>query len=160
MVVLSKSRKEADGDKRRRRGCSTICCCVDLMDLGLTGKLVLVTGSTKGIGKAIAEEFLRNGARTIVNGRSEADVEALVAEFNQKGYSGVAVGLSGDVSNAAGEELAANFVESQGQPLDVLVNNVGIFEVKDFFLNTDEDWDRYFQPAAESPPVASRNPGI
>lgn len=115
------------------------------MDLGLTGKLVLVTGSTKGIGKAIALEFIRNGANTIVNGRSESEVEKLVQEFNQASYPGKAIGLVGDVSTAEGEELVFSRIASLEQPLDVLVNNVGIFDVKDFFAITDEEWERYYQ---------------
>ena len=115
------------------------------MDLGLQGKLVLVTGSTKGIGRCIAEEFMQNGATVIINGRKQADVERVVTSLNEENFLGTAVALAGDLSTAEGEQLAFDFVESQNQPLDVLVNNVGIFEVKDFFENTDADWDRYFQ---------------
>lgn len=114
------------------------------MQLGLENKLVLVTGSTKGIGKCIAEEFLQNGARVIVNGRNQKEVESIVAEFNGS-YDGRALALAGDLSTPDGEDLAFNFVSEQSEPLYALVNNVGIFEVKNFFENTDEDWDRYFQ---------------
>ena len=81
----------------------------------------------------------------IINGRKQADVERVVTSLNEENFLGTAVALAGDLSTAEGEQLAFDFVESQNQPLDVLVNNVGIFEVKDFFENTDADWDRYFQ---------------
>lgn len=115
------------------------------MDLGLTGKLVLVTGSTKGIGKAIALEFIRNGAHTIVNGRSAAEVDRVTEELNQAGLPGKAISLAGDVSSPEGEAQVASFIASLGQPLEVLVNNVGIFDVKDFFAISDEEWERYYQ---------------
>lgn len=115
------------------------------MQFGLEGKLVLVTGSTKGIGRCIAEEFIQNGATVIVNGRNQEDVTRVANELNEKNYSGNAISLAGDLSSAEGEELAFNFVEEQNKPLDVLVNNVGIFSVKNFFENTDADWERYYQ---------------
>jgi len=115
------------------------------MDFGLKGKVVLITGSTKGIGKAIAKAFVLNGAKTIVNGRNPVEVESVVKELNDLNGPGSALGLCGDISSAEGEINAANFIETLGEPLEVLVNNVGVFDVKDFFENTDQDWDRYFQ---------------
>ena len=115
------------------------------MDLELKGKLVFVTGSTKGIGKGIATEFVKSGAIVIVNGRKEEEVEEAVVELNSKGWEGKAMGIACDVSTTSGEQIAAEFISSQPFPLEVLVNNVGIFAVKDFFDISDEEWDHYYQ---------------
>mmetsp|Transcript_9478 Transcript_9478/g.35177 ORF Transcript_9478/g.35177 Transcript_9478/m.35177 type:complete len:321 (-) Transcript_9478:2140-3102(-) len=116
------------------------------MHLGLENKLVLVTGSTKGIGKAIADSFLSEGARTIVNGRSQQEVQTVVTELNAKyPHNGepLAVGIAADLSTPEGRKQLFTQVDLLKQPLEVLVNNVGIFAVKDFFEVTDEEWDRY-----------------
>ena len=115
------------------------------MDLQLNNKLVLVTGSTKGIGKAIAKNFLKYGATTIINGRSSEQVNGVIEEFSKDpSLPGKALPLVIDVSEKGSEINVGEFITSLGQPLEVLVNNVGIFDVKSFFEVPDEGWENYF----------------
>jgi len=109
------------------------------MDLQLTGKLSLVSGSTAGIGYAIAEALAREGARVIVNGRTQAAVDASVAKL--RAATGVAPsGFAGDLADSAtAEELARRHPD-----VEILVNNLGTFEVKAFEEITDADWRRFF----------------
>ncbi|HEU4358110.1 MAG TPA: SDR family NAD(P)-dependent oxidoreductase, partial [Xanthobacteraceae bacterium] len=92
------------------------------MDLKLTDKLALVTGSTAGIGHAIAESLAREGARVIVNGRTPAAVDAAVAEITSATGAEV-LGFAGDLSTAA----AADELGRQYPDVEILVNNLGIF---------------------------------
>ncbi|KAG5182705.1 putative oxidoreductase [Tribonema minus] len=110
---------------------------------GLQDKFVLVTGSTQGIGKATAKAFVAAGAKVIVNGRRQDTVDSTVAELNSAGLAGSAVGVVGDLSTAEGIASLARQVDDIGA-LAVLVSNVGIFEVKDFFAIPDAEWQRYF----------------
>jgi NAD(P)-dependent dehydrogenase (short-subunit alcohol dehydrogenase family) len=110
------------------------------MDLGLTGKLALVTGSTAGIGFAICEALAREGARVIVNGRSKESVDAAVARVNALAPGG-AVGFAGDMASAA---AAADLVR-QFPSVEILVNNLGIFEPETFEEITDDEWKRFFE---------------
>ena len=105
------------------------------MDLQLKDKLAVVTGSTAGIGYAIAEALAREGARVVVNGRTEAAVSEAVAKIGQG-----ALGFAGDLSSA---EQAAALVRKYPD-VDILVNNLGIFEPKPFEQIPDEDWMRFF----------------
>lgn len=111
------------------------------LDLKLSGKLVLVTGSTSGIGKGAAKSFLQEGARVIINGRTEAGVNAVVEELSSMG---TVYGITADVSKAEDCEYLVKKVNKIGD-LDVLVNNTGIFEVKPFLEVTDEEWLNYYQ---------------
>lgn len=105
------------------------------MDLQLKNRLALVSGSTAGIGYAIAEALLREGARVIVNGRTQAAVDAAVAKLGVG-----AIGFAGDLASAAGADALA-----QAHPdIDILVNNLGIFEPKAFEDIPDADWTRFF----------------
>ena len=107
------------------------------MDLQLNGKRALVTGSTAGIGFAIAQSLAREGAAVVVNGRQQAAVDQAVAAIEAPGR---VEGFAGDLSQAdVAERLAKCFPE-----VDILVNNLGIFEVKPFEEITDEDWRRFF----------------
>ncbi len=109
------------------------------MDLKLTGKLALVSGSTAGIGRAIAEALLREGARVIVNGRSEATVRDAVRDLAQAG--GTVLPFAGDLGTAdAADEVARRFPD-----VEILVNNLGIFEPKAFEEIPDGDWLRFFE---------------
>ncbi len=110
------------------------------MDLGLTGKLALVTGSTAGIGYAIAEGLVREGARVVVNGRSRESVDAIASKLNAISPES-AVGFPGDLSTAA----AADEVARRFPSVEILVNNLGIFEPKTFEEITDAEWERFFQ---------------
>jgi NAD(P)-dependent dehydrogenase (short-subunit alcohol dehydrogenase family) len=109
------------------------------MDLQLKGKLALVTGSTAGIGLAIAKTLAREGARVIVNGRQQAAVDSAVATIQQE-TGGTAVGFAGDLSQAAVAEALA----ARHPGVEVLVNNLGIFEPKAFEDIPDADWLRFF----------------
>ncbi len=106
------------------------------MQIDLTGKLAIVTGSTEGIGFAIAKGLADAGATVVVNGRSQAKVDAAVARIG-----GTARGVVADLGDAAGHDalLAA---EPQA---DIVVSNLGIFEPADFFDTKDATWDRHWQ---------------
>jgi NAD(P)-dependent dehydrogenase (short-subunit alcohol dehydrogenase family) len=111
------------------------------MDLKLTDKLALVSGSTKGIGFAIAADLAREGARVIVNGRAEASVAAAVRQLQELVPDAKLVAFAGDLSIAADtESLVRKFPD-----VDILVNNLGIFEPKPFEQIPDEDWRRFFE---------------
>jgi NAD(P)-dependent dehydrogenase (short-subunit alcohol dehydrogenase family) len=110
------------------------------VDLGLKDKLVLVTGSGSGIGKATAKTYLQEGARLIVHGLTEAEVAACVDDLSPLGY---VKGIAADLTNQAGATALADFAIAQGE-VDILINNVGIFSVKPFEDLTDEDWMHYF----------------
>ncbi|MGA9449785.1 MAG: SDR family oxidoreductase [Verrucomicrobiia bacterium] len=112
------------------------------MDLKLTNKLALVTGSTKGIGFAIAVGLAREGARVIVNGRTEKSViDAQIKVHKAVPDAKVLEGHAGDLSDAAtADELVKRF-----PAVDILVNNLGIFEPKSFEDIPDEDWRRFFE---------------
>lgn len=110
------------------------------MDLGLKDKLVLVTGSGSGIGKAAAEVYLAEGARVIVHGLTDDEVAACVGDLSAKGD---VVGKAGDLTKLEDAEALCAYAQGQGD-VDVLVNNVGVFSVKSFAELTDDDWMQYF----------------
>jgi NAD(P)-dependent dehydrogenase (short-subunit alcohol dehydrogenase family) len=109
------------------------------MDLKLTGRLALVSGSTAGIGYAIAATLAREGARVIVNGRTQAAVDAALSSI-RAATGGEAFAFAGDLSDA---DTAARLVERH-PGIEILVNNLGIFEPKPFEEIADEDWQRFF----------------
>ena len=109
------------------------------MDTQLTHKLALVSGSTAGIGYAIAASLAAEGARVIVNGRSQASVDDALSKL--KAVAGSQVhGFVGDLSTAA----AAEELVRQHPDIEILVNNLGIFEPKPFEEIPDADWLRFF----------------
>jgi len=110
-----------------------------IVDLKLTDKLALVSGSTAGIGFAIAQTLAREGARVIVNGRTQAAVDDAVARLAADG--GNALGFAGDLASAA----AAALLVKAFPDVDILVNNLGIFEPKPFEEIPDADWVRFFE---------------
>src|SRR3989454_11980562 len=112
------------------------------MKIDLSGKTALVTGSTSGIGHAIAKSLLAAGADVVINGRAQAKVNAVAAALGKTaGKAGGKVrGVAADVSTAAGcKTLVAALPD-----VDILINNAGIFEPKHFFDIPDEDWSRFF----------------
>jgi NAD(P)-dependent dehydrogenase (short-subunit alcohol dehydrogenase family) len=109
------------------------------MDLQLKGKLALVTGSTAGIGHAIATTLAEEGARVIVNGRTRSAVDQVVTEMKST-TGGEVEGFAGDLATAAAaDELARRY-----PGVEILVNNLGIFEPKPFEDIPDADWMRFF----------------
>jgi NAD(P)-dependent dehydrogenase (short-subunit alcohol dehydrogenase family) len=110
------------------------------MDLKLKDKLALVSGSTAGIGLAIATALAREGTRVIVNGRTQSAVEETVARLAQTTQAQIR-GFAGDLSSASNAERLLR--EFPG--IEILINNLGIFEPKPFAEISDEDWRRYFE---------------
>jgi len=111
------------------------------MNLQLENKLALVSGSTKGIGFAIAVSLAREGARVIVNGRVEKSVAEAAAKIRTAVPAAKLEAFSGDLSDAkTTETLVKKF-----PAVDILVNNLGIFEPKPFDEIPDEDWRRFFE---------------
>lgn len=106
------------------------------MNIDLSGKRAIVTGSTAGIGFAIARGLAESGAEVVVNGRSEGSVEAA-----KKKLGGKTVGIAADLGTAAG---VGRFLAETGDA-DILVNNLGIFEPKPFTEISDEEWLKFFE---------------
>ncbi|MEX0959493.1 MAG: SDR family oxidoreductase [Burkholderiales bacterium] len=110
------------------------------MDLKLHDKTALVSGSTKGIGFAIAQLLAAEGARVIVNGRTEPAVKEALARIRETAPKAEVEGFAGDLAVAAPVvELVRRYPE-----VDILVNNLGIFERKPFEQISDGDWQKYF----------------
>jgi len=110
------------------------------MKIELSGKTALVTGSTAGIGHAVAKGLAATGAEVVVNGRSQSKVDAAVAAIAKAVPGSKVKGVAADVSTAAGcKTLVAALPD-----VDILINNAGIFEPKGFFDIPDEDWSRFF----------------
>jgi NAD(P)-dependent dehydrogenase (short-subunit alcohol dehydrogenase family) len=111
------------------------------MNIDLSGKTALVTGSTAGIGYAIAKGLAASGASVVLNGRKQATVDTAVAKLSGEVEGAKARGIAGDVSTAAGcKALVAALPD-----VDILINNAGIFEPKEFADIPDEDWTRLFE---------------
>jgi NAD(P)-dependent dehydrogenase (short-subunit alcohol dehydrogenase family) len=111
------------------------------MKIDLSGKTALVTGSTAGIGHAIARGLAAAGAHVAVNGRTQAKVDAAVAAIAKAVPGSKVRGVAADVSTADGcKTLVAALPD-----IDILINNAGIFEPKGFFDIPDEDWIRFFE---------------
>ncbi|WP_213772800.1 SDR family oxidoreductase [Bradyrhizobium sp. dw_78] len=111
------------------------------MKIDLSGKTALVTGSTAGIGHAIAKGLAAAGASVVVNGRTQAKVDAAAAAITKAVPGSKVRGIAADVSTGAGcDSLVAALPE-----VDILINNAGIFEPKAFTEIPDEDWSRFFE---------------
>ncbi|HBU82184.1 MAG TPA: KR domain-containing protein [Paenibacillus sp.] len=111
------------------------------MDMGLHGKKALVTGSTKGIGKAIAIELAKEGVDVLINGRNDEDVERTVNE------------IKSDYPTTSPQKATADLVD-KGQrealfekypQIDILVNNMGVYEIMSYDDVDDEVWEKYFR---------------
>jgi len=111
------------------------------MDLGLDGKMALVTGSTAGIGFATARALAAEGARVTVNGRTEERVRKALGTLKAELPGAAVDGVAADLGSADG----CRTMTGQLPEVDVLVNNLGIFEPKPFEQIPDEDWLRFFE---------------
>jgi NAD(P)-dependent dehydrogenase (short-subunit alcohol dehydrogenase family) len=111
------------------------------MDLGLKGKTTVVTGSTAGIGFAIAAAFAAEGAKVIINGRTQARVTTALENIRRRIKVADVRGIPADLGTAQG---VAAFLQ-QAPEADILVNNLGIFEIKPFQEIPDSDWLRFFE---------------
>jgi NAD(P)-dependent dehydrogenase (short-subunit alcohol dehydrogenase family) len=110
------------------------------MNLGLQGKQAVVTGSTAGIGLAIASVLAEEGVRVLINGRTEARVAAALDSIRQRCKSADVRGVAADLGNSEG---VAKFIQQVAEA-DILVNNLGIFEPKPFLEIPDADWIHIF----------------
>ena len=110
------------------------------MDLQLKGKVALVTGSTAGIGLAIASRLACEGADVIINGRTDGRVTNAITRITREFNDTKVRGVAADLGSAQG----CNEVVRQVPRLDILVNNAGIFEPKPFEQISDTDWERFF----------------
>lgn len=111
------------------------------MDLKLTNKTALITGSTKGIGRAIAEVMASEGANIIINGRKESVVQQVVTELQAKFPAVTITGAPYDLA----DETATKALFNQIKTIDILVNNMGIFEPMDYFDIDDATWRHFFE---------------
>src|SRR5262245_36779716 len=111
------------------------------MDLQLQNRHALVTGSTAGIGYAIARGLAAEGARVVLTGRTQASFYAALARLRESTDHAQVDGIAADCATAAGAEA----VFARVPDLDVLVNNLGIYERKPFFDIPDADWLRLFE---------------
>ena len=111
------------------------------MNLGLQGKLAVVTGSTAGIGYAIAVALADEGARVVINGRTQGRVDAALAKLRLRDRGAEFLGVAADLGTVAGVETLGKEISNA----DILVNNLGIFEIKPFLEIPDADWFRFFE---------------
>lgn len=111
------------------------------MDLKLNNKIVFVSGSTAGIGFAIAQRFLQEGAQVIINGRTKEGVDKAVSELQSIVKNSNVSGIAADFSKV---EEVNNLLKALPE-VDILINNAGIFEPKPFAEIPDEDWLRFFE---------------
>ncbi|TYC49697.1 SDR family oxidoreductase [Weissella muntiaci] len=111
------------------------------MEMDLIDKTVLVTGSTKGIGKAIAREMVQEGANVIINGRRQIDVDQTVAELQSTVTGAKVQGIAADLASEKDREKIYATIPR----LDILVNNMGIFQPMDYFEIEDQVWKHFFE---------------
>lgn len=111
------------------------------MRIDLTGKKAIVTGSTMGIGLAIAKGLAECGASVVINGRTQAAVDKAIAAAKADVPGSLFIGYAGDLGTASGCEA----IVAAHADCDILVNNLGIFGPRDFFETPDDEWTRYFE---------------
>jgi NAD(P)-dependent dehydrogenase (short-subunit alcohol dehydrogenase family) len=111
------------------------------MNLQLNNKKAFISGSTQGIGYAIATSLLEEGASVVLNGRSQDKLDRVVKKLKQKFPEANLSGIAADFTDSRQvEELLLKLSD-----IDILINNVGLFELKPFAEITDDDWKRYFE---------------
>ena len=110
------------------------------MELDLKNKRVFISGSTSGIGYATAKQLLIEGATVIINGRTQSTIDDAVNRLKNETKSENISGISSDFSNTE----SVNALIKQLGKIDVLINNVGIYEPSDFIEISDQDWYRFF----------------
>ena len=111
------------------------------MNLQLNNKRAFISGSTQGIGYAIAKSLLEEGASVVINGRSQDKLDRAVKKLKQKLPEANISGIAADFNDSKQvEELLLTLSD-----IDILINNVGLFELKPFEEITDDDWKRYFE---------------
>lgn len=111
------------------------------MDLQLKGKKALVSGSTQGIGYAIALQLLKEGATVVINGRSNERIKEAISKLKQQVPDANVSGVAADFAKAAEVQQLLDEV----QDVDILINNAGIFEPRPFEEITDAEWFRFFE---------------
>ncbi|MGZ2487574.1 NAD(P)-dependent dehydrogenase (short-subunit alcohol dehydrogenase family) [Rhizobium pisi] len=111
------------------------------MQIDLAGKTALITGSTEGIGYAIARQLARAGADVVINGRSEEKTAKAAERLKGEGAEGTVTAVAADVAIAEG----CGGLVAKVPHVDILINNAGIFQPLDFFEANDEVWDRHWQ---------------
>jgi len=111
------------------------------MQIELAGKTALITGSTEGIGYAIARQLARAGADVVINGRSDEKTAKAAKRLEGEGAVGSVTAVAADIATAEGcDALVAKVPQ-----VDILINNAGIFQPLDFFEASDEVWNRHWQ---------------
>jgi NAD(P)-dependent dehydrogenase (short-subunit alcohol dehydrogenase family) len=110
------------------------------MEMQLATKRAFVSGSTQGIGYSIAKALLREGATVVINGRVQGRVESAVRKLRSEVPGAIVSGIAADFREPAEVQHLVGSLEG----IDILVNNVGLFEVKPFAEISDDDWVRYF----------------
>jgi len=110
------------------------------MDLQLKGKRAFISGSTKGIGRAIAQTLAGEGAEVIINGRTQKAIDTTIAAIKKEHPDAKIIGFPCDFTQP---ETIENLISTIGF-VDILINNVGIFEPKEFLEITDEDWQKFY----------------
>lgn len=111
------------------------------MDMGLRNKTAFVTGSTRGIGKAIAIELAREGVNVLVNGRNQEEVERIVNELKAEFPATSPQNATADIVDRQQREALFEKYPS----VDILVNNMGIYEIMSYEDVSDEVWEKYFR---------------
>lgn len=111
------------------------------MDLKLKDKIAFISGSTAGIGLAIAKRFLEEGAQVVINGRTKESIDTTVKELKSSFPESKISGIAADFSKV--EDV--NRLIKELPEVDILINNAGIFEPKAFTEIPDEDWFRFFE---------------
>jgi 3-oxoacyl-[acyl-carrier protein] reductase len=116
----------------------------------LDGKVALITGSTRGIGRAMAERFAGEGARVVVNGRRQEDADALAAELPG------AIAIGADMSDLPSVRAAVQRIADEWGRIDVLVNNAAISTISAITRLTDEEWERVLHVNLTGPMYVTR----